>query len=82
MRARWQTEDLGRGMWRIVVTEIPYMVQKSKLLEQLAEAIENKKAPLLGDARDESTESIRLVLEPKARTVAPGGADEKLFEPG
>jgi topoisomerase-4 subunit A len=80
VRARWSTEDLGRGMWRIVVSEIPHLVQKSKLVEQLAEAIENKKAPLLGDVRDESAEEIRLVLEPKARTVAPAVLMESLFK--
>ena len=80
VRARWQTEDLGRGMWRIVVTEIPYLVQKSKLVEALAAVIENKKAPLLGDVRDESAEDIRLVLEPKARTVEPETLMESLFK--
>ena len=80
VRARWITEDLGRGMWRIVVTEIPYLVQKTKLVEQLAEVIENKKAPLLGDVRDESAEDIRLVLEPKARTVEPNVLMESLFK--
>ncbi len=80
VRARWQSEDLGRGTWRIVVTEIPHLVQKSKLLEQLAEVIENKKAPLLGDARDESADDIRLVLEPKSRTVEPAVLMESLFK--
>jgi len=80
LRARWRTEDLGRGMWRIIVTEIPYQVQKSKLVEQLAAMIEDKKAPLLGDVRDESAEDIRLVLEPKARTVEPAVLMESLFK--
>jgi len=80
VRARWVTEDLGRGMWRIVVTEIPHLVQKSKLVEQLAAVIENKKAPLLGDVRDESAEEMRLVLEPKARTVEPAVLMESLFK--
>ncbi len=80
VRARWQTEDLGRGMWRIVVTEIPHLVQKSKLVEQLAAAIEDKKAPLLGDVRDESAEEMRLVLEPKSRTVEPAVLMESLFK--
>ncbi len=80
VRARWMTEDLGRGMWRIVVTEIPHLVQKSKLLEHLAELIENKKAPLLGDAHDESAEDIRLVLDPKSRTVEPAMLMESLFK--
>ncbi len=69
MQARWRKEDLGRGMWRIIVTEIPYQVQKSKLMERLAELIETKKAPLLEDAMDESTEDVRMVLTPKSRTV-------------
>jgi topoisomerase-4 subunit A len=80
VRARWQTEDLGRGMWRIVVTEIPHLVQKSKLIEALAAVIENKKAPLLGDVRDESAEEIRVVLEPKSRTVEPEVLMESLFK--
>lgn len=79
LRARWETEDLGRGVWRIVVTEVPYQVQKSKLIEQLADLIENKKAPLLGDVRDESAEDIRLILEPKSRTVEPEVLMESLF---
>ncbi len=80
VRARWHTEDLGRGMWRVVVTEVPYLVQKSKLIEQLAGLIEAKKTPLLGDVRDESAEDIRLVLEPKARTVEPEVLMESLFK--
>ncbi len=69
IQARWRKEDLGRGMWRVIVTEIPYQVQKSKLMERLAELIETKKAPLLEDAMDESTEDVRIVLTPKSRTV-------------
>ncbi|MBX3429102.1 MAG: DNA topoisomerase IV subunit A [Hyphomonadaceae bacterium] len=80
VRARWHTEDLGRGMWRIIVTEIPHLVQKSKLVEALAAVIENKKAPLLGDVRDESAEDLRLVLEPKSRTVEPDILMESLFK--
>ena len=79
LRARWEAEDLGRGMWRVVVTEMPYQVQKSKLIEQLADLIENKKAPLLADVRDESAEDIRLVLEPKSRTIEPEVLMESLF---
>ncbi|MFM2356708.1 MAG: hypothetical protein RLZZ528_2444 [Pseudomonadota bacterium] len=71
LRAKWQVEDLGRGTWQIVVTEIPYQVQKSKLIERLAELIQMKKIPVLADVRDESTEDVRLILEPKARTVDP-----------
>ncbi|MBL4918411.1 DNA topoisomerase IV subunit A [Szabonella alba] len=69
LRARWQVEDLGRGQWQIVVTEIPYQVQKSRLIEKLAEVIQTKKVPLLADVRDESAEDLRIVLEPRARTV-------------
>jgi len=71
LRARWEIEDQGRGTWQIVVTEIPYQVQKSKLIERLAELIQTKKVPILADVRDESTDDIRIVLEPRARTVDP-----------
>ncbi|MCB2119337.1 MAG: DNA topoisomerase IV subunit A [Rhodobacteraceae bacterium] len=70
-RARWQVEDLGRGTWQIVVTEIPYQVQKSKLIERLAEVIQTKKVPLLADVRDESADDIRIVLEPRSKNVEP-----------
>ncbi len=79
IRARWQKEDLGRGTWRIIVTEIPYQVQKSKLMERLAELIETKKAPLLEDAMDESAEDVRIVLTPKSRTVEPEVLMQTLF---
>ncbi len=68
-RAKWGVEDLGRGQWQIVITEIPFQVQKSKLIEKLAELIETKKVPILADVRDESAEDLRIVLEPRARTV-------------
>ncbi len=71
LRARWTVEDLGRGSWQIVVTEIPYQVQKSRLIERLAEVIQQKKVPILADVRDESAEDIRIVLEPRARSVEP-----------
>ncbi|MEL6204825.1 MAG: DNA topoisomerase IV subunit A [Pseudomonadota bacterium] len=71
LRAKWETEDLGRGQWQIVVTEIPYQVQKSKLIEKIAELIQTKKVPALADIRDESAEDIRVVLEPRSRNVAP-----------
>mgnify|MGYP003606663064 CR=1 FL=1 len=70
-RAKWHVEDLGRGTWQIIVTEIPYQVQKSKLIEKLAELIQLKKVPLLADIRDESADDIRLVIEPRSRTVEP-----------
>jgi topoisomerase-4 subunit A len=79
MRARYEVEKLERGGWRIIVTEIPYQVQKSRLVEQLADLIEKKKAPLLGDVRDESTEDVRLVIEPKSRNCEPEHLMESLF---
>ena len=79
LRARWTREDTGRGVWRIVVTEIPYQVKKADLVEQLATLLETKKAPLLGDVRDESAEDIRLVIEPRARNVEPEVLMESLF---
>jgi topoisomerase-4 subunit A len=80
MRAKYTVEDLGRGQWQVVVTEIPYQVQKGKLIEKIAELIESKKAPLLGDVRDESAEDIRLILEPRAKTVEPDVLMESLFK--
>jgi topoisomerase-4 subunit A len=71
LRARWHVEDLGRGQWQIIVTEIPYQVQKSRLIEKLAEIVQTKKIPLLADIRDESADDIRLILEPRARNVDP-----------
>ncbi len=79
-RARWTKEDTGRGTWRIVVSEIPYQVKKADLVAQIAGLIEAKKAPLLGDVNDESAEDIRLVLEPRARTVEPELLMESLFK--
>ena len=70
-RATWNVEDLGRGQWQIVVTEIPYQVQKGRLIERLAEAIQTRKIPVLADVRDESADDIRIVLEPRSRNVAP-----------
>ena len=78
-RAKWEKEETGRGTYQIVVTEIPYQVQKAKLVEKLAELLTDKKLPLLGDVRDESAEEIRLVLEPKSRTVDPTLLMESLF---
>ncbi len=80
MRAKYEVEDLGRGTWQIVVTEIPYQVQKSKLVERLADLLETKKAPLLADVRDESAEDIRLVLEPRSKTIEPEVLMESLFK--
>jgi len=80
LRARWHVEELGRGAWQIIVTEIPFHVQKSKLLEKLAELLEQKKIPLLADFNDESAEDVRLVLEPKSRSVDPAVLMESLFK--
>jgi topoisomerase-4 subunit A len=71
LRAAWAVEDLGRGVWQIVVTEIPYQVQKSKLIERIAELIQMRKIPILADVRDESAEDVRIVLEPRSRSVDP-----------
>ena len=71
LRAKWEVEDLGRGTWQIIVTEIPYQVQKSKLIERIAEVIQTKKIPILADVRDESADDIRLVLEPRSKNVDP-----------
>src|SRR5207248_10345073 len=69
VRARWEKEETGRGTYVIVVTEIPWLVQKSRLVERLAELLNDKKLPLVADVRDESAEDIRLVIEPKSRSV-------------
>ncbi|MGC6529229.1 MAG: DNA topoisomerase IV subunit A [Paracoccaceae bacterium] len=71
LRCLWEIEDLGRGQWQIVVTEIPYQVQKSKLIEKIAEVIQTKKIPILADIRDESADDIRVVLEPRSKNVDP-----------
>ncbi|WP_179381561.1 DNA topoisomerase IV subunit A [Jannaschia marina] len=71
LRARHVVEDLGKGQWQIVVTEIPYQVQKGKLIEKLAELVLQKKVPILADVRDESADDVRIVLEPKSRNVDP-----------
>src|SRR5262245_11124098 len=80
VRARWDKEETGRGTYQTVVTEIPYQVKRADLVEQLATLIELKKAPLLGDVRDESAEDVRLVLEPKSRNVEPEVLMESLFK--
>ena len=79
IRAKWQTEDLGHGQYQIVVTEIPYGVVKAKLIERIAQLLNEKKLPLLSDIRDESAQDIRIVLEPKTRTVDANMLMELLF---
>jgi topoisomerase-4 subunit A len=80
VRSKWETEDLGRGGYQIVVTEIPYQVQKSRLIEKIAELLIARKLPLLEDIRDESAEDVRIVLVPKSRTVDPTILMESLFK--
>src|SRR5215468_4915101 len=80
VRARWHKEDTGRGTYLIVVTEIPWLVQKGRLVEKLAELINEKKLPLVADVRDESAEDIRLVIEPRSRAVDAGLLMESLFK--
>ena len=79
LRARWATEALGHGLYQIVVTEVPFQVQKGRLIEKIAALLEEKKLPLLADIRDESTEDVRLVLEPKTRNVDAEMLMEQLF---
>ena len=79
VRARWHREDLPRGGWAVIVTEIPYLVQKARLVEKLAELVGDKKLPLLADLRDESAEDVRLVFEPRARNIDPALMMESLF---
>ncbi len=71
LRCKWEVEDLGRGQWQVVVTEIPYQVQKSKLVEKIAELIQTKKVPILADIRDESADDVRMILEPRSKNVDP-----------
>jgi topoisomerase-4 subunit A len=80
LRARWTREETGRGTYQIVVTEIPYQVQKARLVERIAELLQAKKLPLLADVRDESTEEVRLVLEPRSRSVDPVLLMEQMFK--
>ncbi len=80
LRARWEKAELGRGQWQIVVTEIPYQVQKSRLVEKIAELMQAKKLPLLEDIRDESAADIRLILEPRSRSIEPDMLMEMLFQ--
>ena len=78
-RAKWTQEEGARGTWVVVITEIPWLVQKSRLVEKIAELLNEKKLPLVGDVRDESAEDVRLVIEPKSRAVDPALMMESLF---
>ena len=79
VRAKWAQEEGARGTWVVVITEIPWLVQKSRLVEKIAELLNEKKLPLVGDVRDESADDIRLIIEPKSRTVDPELMMESLF---
>ena len=78
-RSRWHIEDLGRGTWVAIVTEIPYQVQKGKLIEAIAAIVNDKKLPILADVRDESDSEIRIVIEPRSRAVDADVLMESLF---
>ncbi len=80
LRARWKMEETGRGTYQIIVTEIPWQVQKMRLIERIAELMNEKKLPLLADMRDESAEDVRIVFEPRSRTVDPALLMESLFK--
>ncbi len=80
VRARWHKEDEGRGAYSIVITEIPWLVQKSRLVEKIAELLNDRKLPLVADVRDESAEDVRLVIEPRSRAVDPVLLMESLFK--
>ncbi|MEM1410382.1 MAG: DNA topoisomerase IV subunit A, partial [Pseudomonadota bacterium] len=80
LRAKWHTEDLGRGRYQIVVTEVPYQVQKAKLVERIADLINGKKLPIITDVRDESAEDVRLVLEPRSGTLDPQAVMAAVFK--
>src|SRR5665213_2392954 len=79
VRARWHQEETGRGTYVIVITEMPWLVQKSRLIEKIAELINDKKLPLVADVRDESAEDVRVVFEPKTRAIDPAVMMESLF---
>src|SRR2546421_9550649 len=78
-RAKWTQEERACGTWVVVITEIPWLVQKSRLVEKIAELLNDKKLPLVGDVRDESAEDVRVVIEPKSRAVDPELMMESLF---
>ncbi|HEX7788999.1 MAG TPA: DNA topoisomerase IV subunit A [Afipia sp.] len=80
VRAKWAQEEGARGTWNIVVTEIPWLVQKSRLIERIAELLNEKKLTFVGDIRDESAEDVRIVIEPKSRNVDPEVLMETLFK--
>ena len=80
LRARWNIENIKGGQWKIIISEIPYQVQKSRLLEKISELMDNKSLPMLSDIRDESAENIRIVIDPKSRNLSPEMIMETLFK--
>ncbi|MBO7244999.1 MAG: DNA topoisomerase IV subunit A [Alphaproteobacteria bacterium] len=80
VRAKWEKEELSHGQYQIIVTEIPYLVQKSDLIMKIAKLLSEKKLPLLADVRDESSDKVRIVLEPKSRSVLPEQLMEHLYK--
>ena len=80
LRAKWNIENIKSGQWKLIISEIPYQVQKSRLLEKIAELMDNKSLPMLSDIRDESAENIRIVIEPKSRNLSPEMIMETLFK--
>ena len=80
LRANYFVEREKNGLWRLIVTEIPYQIQKSRLIEKLADALHQKKLPMLSDIRDESSEDVRILLEPKSRRLSPEAVMESLFQ--
>ena len=79
LRAKWEVEKLGHGQYQVVITEIPYQVQKGRIVEKIADLLNAKKLALLGDIRDESAEDIRLILEPRNRSIEPDVLMEQMF---
>jgi topoisomerase-4 subunit A len=80
LRSKWEKEELSHGMYQIVITEIPYQVQKSKIIEKIADLMKEKRLSLVGNIRDESTEEIRIVIDPKSRQVTPETLMESLYK--
>tara|TARA_B100002051_G_scaffold275543_1_gene319950 strand:- start:1135 stop:3339 length:2205 start_codon:yes stop_codon:yes gene_type:complete len=80
LRAKWQVEKLKAGLWQLIITEIPYQVQKSKLIEKIANLIDEKKLPMVSEILDESSQEIRIVIEPRSRNLRPEMLMETLFK--
>ena len=80
IRAKWEVEKLKAGLWQLIITEIPYQVQKSKLIEKIANLIDEKKLPMVNEILDESSQEIRIVIEPRSRNLRPEMLMETLFK--